>query len=71
MKTAIINLLGNVPIRKNSHSAGWNYVIASIIEDRYKSYPDFINKPPTDLNKYDLIVINNGVNYKSNKFNFL
>ncbi len=70
MKTAIINLLGNVPIRKNSHSAGWNYVIASIIEDRYKSYPDFINKPPTDLNKYDLIVINNGVNYKSNKFNF-
>jgi len=70
MRTAIINLLGNVPVRKNSHSAGWNYVIASIIEDRYKSYPDFINKPPTDLNKYDLIVINNGVNYKSNKFNF-
>lgn len=69
MKTAIINLLGTVPTRMNSHSAGWNYCIASFMQTKYGSYPTFINKLH-DLNKYDVICINNGVNYKDNKFNF-
>ena len=70
MRTGIINLLGNIPTRLNSHNAGWNYCIASFMQSEYNIYPEFINQVEEDLNNFDIICINNGVNYKENKFNF-
>lgn len=70
MRVGIINLLGKVPTRLNSHNAGWNYCIANYMQTDYNVYPEFINNIEEDLNNYDIICINNGVNYKENKFNF-
>jgi hypothetical protein len=69
MKIAMLNILGNIPTRLNSHNAGWTFCLASIIEDRYGVYPDFINDAK-DIENYDYIVINNGISYKKGKWNF-
>jgi hypothetical protein len=69
MKVAMLNLLGNVPLRLNSHNAGWTFCLASIIESRCNVYPDFINDAK-DIKNYDYIVINNGINYKKDQWNF-
>lgn len=65
----MLNLLGNIPIRLNSHNAGWTFCLASIIEDRSGVYPDFINNAK-DIKNYDYIIINNGINYKKDQWNF-
>ena len=69
MKVAMLNILGNIPVRLNSHNAGWTFCLASIIEDRCGVYPDFINDAK-DIKNYDYIVINNGINYKKGQWNF-
>lgn len=65
----MLNILGNIPVRLNSHNAGWTFCLASIIEDRCGVYPDFINDA-NEIKNYDYIVINNGINYKKGQWNF-
>ena len=56
MKVAMLNILGNIPVRLNSHNAGWTFCLASIIEDRCGVYPDFIID--TIVDNYIIIVFN-------------
>ena len=69
MKIAMLNLLGNIPTRLNSHNAGWTFCLSSIINQKFGYKPDFINEK-SNFDDYKYIIINNGVNYKENVWNF-
>ena len=65
----MINLMGKVPTKLNSHNAGWTYCLASIINERVDYDVEFVNDPK-QIHMYKTVVINNGINYKENVWNF-
>lgn len=69
MKIGMLNLLGSVPTRLNSHNAGWTLCLASIIKQRFGYEPTIMDEK-SNFEDFKFIVINNGVNYKENVWNF-
>ena len=65
----MLNLLGNIPERLNSHNAGWTFCIDKMSKQRFGYFPIHINEK-SNFEDYELIVINNGVNYKEDIWNF-
>jgi len=65
----MINLLGNVPTRMNSHNAGWTYCLKSIASFRSDYDVEIVNEP-SKIHDYKTVIINNGINYKSGVWNF-
>ena len=68
-KIAMIGIAGNPSTQLSSHNAGWTLALSHLIKDVWGSTP-IIEKDPNKFDEYDIIVINEGVNYKSPTFNF-
>ena len=66
----MINLLGNVPNRMNSHNAGWTHCLKSIANNRSDYDIEIINEP-SRIHEFRTVIINNGINYKKDVWNFL
>ena len=56
-RVGIIGISGKCARAKFSHNGGWSYVIKSL------SGGEFVDKP-SDIHKYDKLIINEGLNYK-------
>ena len=65
----MINLFGNVPTKMNSHNAGWTYCLKSIANDRSDYDIEIINEP-SRIHEFRTVIINNGINYKKDVWNF-
>lgn len=65
----MINLLGNVPNRMNSHNAGWTHCLKSIANNRSDYDIEIINEP-SRIHEFRTVIINNGINYKKDIWNF-
>lgn len=68
-KIAMIGVISNPVKSCNSHNGGWTYVCKSVLEKKFNTKIDIINENE-DWNAYDLLIINEGVNYKSCVYNF-
>ena len=69
MKACIYGILQHSPIKLNSHNAGWTYVYKNMIEQSGKYQCVDVSNRSTDINDYDSIYINEGVNFKSGQWN--
>ena len=68
MKVGMIGI-GSTPSTANfSHNAGWTYVLTSIIQYRFGDVD--IVKNGNAIHQYDVLIINEGLNYKAGSFNF-
>ena len=67
-KIAICGVIGNPPMSSFSHNAGWTKTLKSIVEHYIKNDVDIITEKD-DWNKYDQILLTEGVNFKGS-FNF-
>jgi hypothetical protein len=68
-KVGMICVSGNVVESKLSHNGGWTLVCKNILRQKFNTNVDVVNDPKDYIN-YDILVINEGVNYKEGKFNF-
>jgi len=68
-KVGMIGVISNPVKSINSHNGGWTYVCKSILEQKFNNNVDILNEND-DWNNYDLLVINEGVNYKTGVYNF-
>lgn len=66
----MIAIMGNVPTSKTSHNAGWALVCKSILSNALDSEVEILNVKD-DWDEYDLLIINEGVNYKPGSYNFI
>ena len=60
----MIGISGKPSTKLFSHNAGWTDVLQSLTGAE-------IITDPTDIHKYDKLIINEGLNYKENKWNFI
>lgn len=67
MKAAIISVLGKTAVSKKSHNAGWTFVYKSILEKDFEKVD--LNPKPEDYGMYDMLFINEGVNFKPGSWN--
>jgi len=67
--SCMINLLGNVPTRMNSHNAGWTHCLKSIASSKSNYNIELINEPER-IHEFTTVIINNGINYKKDVWNF-
>lgn len=65
----MIGIVNNLSTRLSSHNAGWTYVSRSALETYFKEKVDIVDND-TYFEDYDVLVINEGVNYRENVFNF-
>lgn len=65
----MIGVVNNLSTRLSSHNAGWTYVSRSALETYFKAKVDIVDND-TYFEDYDVLVINEGVNYRENVFNF-
>lgn len=65
----MIGIISNPVTSLNSHNGGWTYVCKSILESKLNNNIDILNEND-DWNCYDLLIINEGVNYKYGTYNF-
>lgn len=70
MKIGMISLMGKPPTRLSSHSAGWTFALQSITNDKFGSIPELLTQED-DISQYDMIIINNGVNFNGKSWNFI
>jgi len=68
-KIGMLGVLTNLGTRLYSHNAGWTYVTRSILSERCGQDVDILSNTD-DFNKYDALIINEGVNFKPGVFNF-
>jgi len=68
-KIGMLGVLTNLGTRLYSHNAGWTYVTRSILSERSVYDVDIVSNTD-DFNKYDALIINEGVNFKPGVFNF-
>lgn len=64
----MVGVVNNLSTRTYSHNAGWTFVTKAAIES--KLGPIDIVSNSDDFDRYDTLIINEGVNYKENQFNF-
>ena len=69
MKIGMLGIIGNCVKSINSHNGGWTLVCKNILERTFENEVEIINDE-SDFNTYDVIVINEGVNYKEGVYNF-
>lgn len=69
MKIGMIGIVNKLSIRNSSHNAGWTYVSRSALQTKFKNNVEILDNS-SDYENYDILVINEGVNYKENVFNF-
>lgn len=65
----MIGIVNNLSTRLSSHNAGWTYVSRSALETYFNARVEIVDND-TYLEDYDVLVINEGVNYRENVFNF-
>ena len=70
MKVGMISLMGNIPQRLSSHNAGWSFCLREILIAKGYDSVDFL-KQTDNIESYDVIVINNGINFKEGGWNFI
>jgi hypothetical protein len=66
MKTAFAGILNNPASSLNSHSAGWNRLVRSLVDPEAV----FVSED-CDWSKFDRIIINHGPNFKPGAFNII
>lgn len=64
--TGVVN---KISTSLSSHGAGWAFACRSALETYFNQEVEIL-KDYTKYNDYDILVINEGVNYKENVFNF-
>lgn len=64
----MVGIVNNLSTRQYSHAAGWNFAVRSILENKFDKVDIVSNKD--DFDQYDVLIINEGVNYKPGQFNF-
>lgn len=69
MKIGMMGITSNVPTRLTSHNGGWSYVCKDLCENIFKEKVEFVNEK-SDLESYDILIINEGVNYREGSYNF-
>jgi hypothetical protein len=69
MKIGMIGIVNNLSTRLSSHNAGWTYVSRSALETHFNNKVEILDNN-TYFQDYDVLVINEGVNYRENVFNF-
>lgn len=65
----MIGIVNNLSTKLSSHNAGWTFVTKSILENKFNNTVEVLDNR-CDYNLYDVLIINEGVNYKENVFNF-
>ena len=65
----MIGIVNNLSTRLSSHNAGWTYVSRSALETYFNARVNIVDND-TYFEDYDVLVINEGVNYRENTFNF-
>lgn len=70
MKVGIIGVMKNPAKMLNSHNGGWSLVVRNIMEDVLNKEVHSLTEKD-DWNQYDLLIINEGINYKSGSYNFI
>lgn len=68
-KVAMLGVLTNLGTRLYSHNAGWTYVTKNILSNKLGYNVDVISNTD-DFDQYDVLIINEGVNFKPGVFNF-
>lgn len=69
MKIAMIGIVNNLSTRMTSHNAGWTFVTRSSLETYFNNKVEILHNA-SDYQDYDILIINEGVNYKQDVFNF-
>jgi hypothetical protein len=69
MKIAMIGIVNNLSTRMTSHNAGWTFVTRSALETHFNNKVEILHNI-SDYKDYDILIINEGVNYKQDVFNF-
>lgn len=65
----MIGIVNNLSTRLSSHNAGWTFVSRSALETYFNARVEIVDND-TYFADYDVLVINEGVNYRENVFNF-
>jgi hypothetical protein len=68
-KIGMLGVLTNLGTRLYSHNAGWTYVTRSILSEKCGQEVDIVSNTD-DFDQYDVLIINEGVNFKPGVFNF-
>ena len=69
MKIGMLGIINNLSTRVYSHNAGWTLVTKKILSDYYRQEVDVVSNTD-DFDQYDILIINEGVNFKPGSFNF-
>lgn len=69
MKIGMIGIVNNLSTRMSSHNAGWTYVSRSALETYFNNKVEILDNS-NNYENYDILVINEGVNYRQDVFNF-
>jgi hypothetical protein len=69
MKIGMIGIVNNLSTRLSSHNAGWTFVSRSALETYFNEKVEILDNS-SNYQDYDILVINEGVNYRQDVFNF-
>jgi hypothetical protein len=69
MKIGMIGIVNNLSTRLSSHNAGWTFVSRSALETYFNEKVEILDNS-SNYQNYDILVINEGVNYRQDVFNF-
>lgn len=69
MKIAMTGVVNKLSTSLSSHNAGWTFACKSALETYFNQEVEIL-KDYNRYNDYDVLVINEGVNYRENVFNF-
>jgi len=65
----MIGIVNNLSTRLSSHNAGWTFVSRSALETYFNEKVEILDNS-SNYQDYDILVINEGVNYRQDVFNF-
>lgn len=69
MKIGMVGIISNPVTSLNSHNGGWTICCNKIIENKFGRKADVLTEKD-DWNQYDILIINEGVNYREGVYNF-
>jgi hypothetical protein len=67
-KIGMIGVIANPSTRLSSHNAGWTNIYKSMLIDKYDTEIDILNEKD-DWSSYDILWVNEGVNFKAGVWN--
>lgn len=68
-KIGMIGVISNPVKSLNSHNGGWTLACKSILETKFNNNVDLLTEKE-NWDSYDVLVVNEGVNYKEGSYNF-